>query len=206
MWAKPRAAPPPSARPMRGRRGGGGGGGGGAAATGGGAGAGRRRRRGAAAAGQAEAAGAAGRQVGDGPAPAGLRRRAVASFRRVAPAVVHISHRDTDPTNMCFATGCPLAYSPGSVAKANAFARPRSVHSGCPEPEPRRAVRPTHVPLHRFRPPVRSRSAPPSFATSCGATSPASCPTTISGRCACRTAGTSSAMRRCCAWPCPTAS
>jgi len=35
MWAKPRAAPPPSARPMRGRRGGGGGaGGGGAAATG----------------------------------------------------------------------------------------------------------------------------------------------------------------------------
>jgi hypothetical protein len=27
-----------------------------------------------------------------------------------------------------------------------------------------------------------------------------------SARCACRTAGTCSAMRRCCAWPCPTAS
>ena len=54
MWAKPRAAPPPSARPMRGRRGGGGGGGGGdgaAAPTGGGRGA------PAAAAGRARAAG-----------------------------------------------------------------------------------------------------------------------------------------------------
>ena len=82
MWAKPRAAPPPSARPMRGRRGGGGGGRGRRAATGGGAGVGavpaaarcrsrpgrgRRRSR------------PPGRRQ---PAPAGLRRRASASVRR----------------------------------------------------------------------------------------------------------------------------
>jgi len=72
----------------------------------------RRRRRGAAAAAQAEAADAASRQEDDGPAPASPRRCVVASLRRFAPAVVHISHRDTDPTNMCFAPGYPVAYSP----------------------------------------------------------------------------------------------
>ena len=46
---------------------------------------------------------------------------------------------------------------------------------------------------------LRARARTRSSATSSSASSPASSATTTSGRCGCRTAGTSSAMRRCCA-------
>ena len=49
-----------------------------------------------------------------------------------------------------------------------------------------------------------STNASPNIATRCGASSPASSPTTSSGRCACRTASTSSGTRRCCASRFPT--
>ena len=181
-----------------------------------------RRRRGGGGGAGAEPAPAAGRcrsRPGRGaPAqPARPRRRPDAGRlgparhrvrrRRLAPAMVHIPHRDTDPTNLWFATGRPVAYSRRLRRGAKLARAALGSHSGlAPEPEPRRADRLTHVPLHRIRPPLRApaRGAVPRPAAS--ATSPASCPTTISGRCACRTAGTSSAMRRCCASPCPTAS
>ena len=51
---------------------------------------------------------------------------------------------------------------------------------------------------------VHARAA--QFRDQLRATWPANWPTTTSARCACRTAGTCSAMRRCCAWPCRTVS
>ena len=178
MWAKPRAAPPPSARPMRGRRGGGG-----------------WRRRGD---DRAAATGGGWRGAGGGalpqparprpPAPqAASRRGAGAAHRRrlAAPprpagGEVHIPIRDSDPTNMCFTTGYAVAYSPASRRRANAFARPRPSHSGLRGP--RTAEPPAHACTATPNSTASScTSAPRSSATSSSATSPASCPTTTSG-------------------------
>ena len=169
-----------------------------------GGGAGRRGGAGGGASGSrpSRSAGAANRQERRRPAPAGPQP----ARTRCRPGTAHpvSAYRIEIRSNKyVFAPGYAVAYSPGPLQSDASTTALRAFWL----PEPDSADSRSDACTATQNSTASSfTSAPPSSATSCERHLAGELADDDSGRCACRTAGTCSAMRRCCAWPCPTAS
>ena len=210
MWAKPRAAPPPSARPMRGRRGGA------ATTTGGAATAATVPRRTAPQASRSRPPAWACSRIRPAPArpgrrprraghAAGPRRSAATGSRRARPALFPYAASEYAPDEYVVRGPIHARYSRRfSVAE-----RPLPARASDSGPRPIAAEPTAPTLMYRYDEFDRTLRAPARGAVPRPARAPPrrpAAPTTTSARCACRTAGTCSATRRCCASPCPTAS